>query len=153
MIVDKGWNRIKANLKGLDRQRVEVGVFASQVGAHLVLIAAANHNGTRDKLGRVHIPRRPFILNAYRKRRKTLMGKRGVIASQLNLIYRKTGSSSYLLHALGKYMTEEVQDMIVKTITPHNAPSTIRQKGFDKPLIEDGTLAFEGIGYEVGRGR
>lgn len=151
-IVDRGWKKLKRELYSLNGQCVEVGVFASLVGAQLVLIAAANHEGTR-KNGKVHIPRRPFILNTYRKRKRQFTGANGLLARQFKMVERGQQSASGLLHEIGQYMASEVQEMIHTGPFKANAASTVRQKGFNHPLEETGKLAAEGISYQIGRGQ
>ncbi|OUI90788.1 hypothetical protein [Acetobacter persici] len=49
-------------------------------------------------------------------------------------------STSQALTALGHSMQADITDTIRQTHTPPNAPSTVRHKGFDNPLVETGTL-------------
>lgn len=49
-------------------------------------------------------------------------------------------SASQALTALGHSMQADITDTIRQTHTPPNAPSTVRHKGFDNPLVETGTL-------------
>lgn len=149
-IIDKGWKRIKRSLHYLHGRCVDVGVIASLVGSHLVMIATANHFGTR-RGGKQHIPPRPFLRHAYRKARRGLMGKRSIIARQLNALYRGRSNASTLLHEVGQFYQGKVIDTMQAFSSPANAPSTIRQKGFNDPLIESGKLVSEGIGYTLGR--
>jgi hypothetical protein len=148
-IIDRGWNRIKTNLYWLDGKSVSVGVFASVVGAHLALIAVANHEGTRRN-GKPHIPSRPFLRKAFKKNLRQFRAKRGTIARNMGLIYRGRASGSKLLHELGLFMTTETMEAIQKFTTPHNDPATIARKGFDDPLVDTGRMATEGITYLIG---
>lgn len=148
-IIDCGWNRIKANLYWLHGRSVEVGVFASVVGAHLTMIAVANHEGTR-KNGKVHIPARRFITAAMRKNKAKLRSKRGPIAQGLDQLYRRRMAGREFLHSIGLYMTTEVQDAIMAFTTPANAALTVSIKGFNDPLVHTGKLAAEGISYKLG---
>lgn len=152
VIVDRGWRRIKTNLYWLNNRRVEVGVFASVVGAHLTLIAVANHEGAR-KGGKQVIPPRRFLTSAYRKNRRKLKGKRGTIARSLDGIYRKRTDGKGLLHELGLFMTTESMEAIQNFTTPANKAGTIAKKGFNDPLVHTGKLATEGITYLLGYGK
>ncbi|WP_212376950.1 hypothetical protein [Acetobacter persici] len=49
-------------------------------------------------------------------------------------------STSQALTAVGHSMQADITDTIRQTHTPPNAPSTVRHKGFDNPLVETGTL-------------
>lgn len=49
-------------------------------------------------------------------------------------------STSQALTAVGRSMQADITDTIRQTHTPPNAPSTVRHKGFDNPLVETGTL-------------
>jgi len=45
-----------------------------------------------------------------------------------------------LLTALGKSAVKETKDIIQRGETAHNAPATVKKKGFDHPLFETGLL-------------
>lgn len=44
------------------------------------------------------------------------------------------------LGLLGQSMRDDLENSIAQWSTPPNAPSTIRRKGFDKPLVEKGDM-------------
>lgn len=52
------------------------------------------------------------------------------------------------LNAVGAEMAGELTQAITLFSDPSNAPSTIAKKGFDKPLIDDGTMS-RSISWEV----
>ena len=56
-------------------------------------------------------------------------------------------------HAAGSYLNSQHVKLIQGFISPHNAPSTIKKKGFDKPFIDKGELVSQ-IFYSInGEGR
>ena len=64
-----------------------------------------------------------------------------------------SGGSDTVGHAVGSYINSQHQKYIYGFASPHNAPSTVKQKGFDDPLVDSGALA-ESIFYSInGNGR
>lgn len=56
-------------------------------------------------------------------------------------------------HAAGSFLNNQHVSLIQGFISPHNAPSTIAKKGFDKPFIDKGELITQ-IFYSInGEGR
>jgi hypothetical protein len=41
---------------------------------------------------------------------------------------------------MGTVIKDQIVQSIVSTNSPPNAPSTVRRKGFDKPLIDTGVM-------------
>ena len=147
-IIDTGWKRIKRELNGLNRRTVNSGLLAALVGAHLVMIAVWNHFGTR-KNGKKHIPARPFMKHAWRKAKTKIAGRRGLIVNSLNSIYRGRSNGRAMLKNVGRLMQEYIENAILFLRTPANKASTIRIKGFDKPLVGPEQDLLKGIRYEV----
>ena len=52
------------------------------------------------------------------------------------------------LVSMGQLIKRQIQQSIKDTNSPPNAPSTIRRKGFNKPLIDTGTM-WNSVDYEV----
>jgi hypothetical protein len=71
-----------------------------------------------------------------------------------NILFAKTDSDrerldTVLLTSLGQQMAAEARRIIdAGEQLQHNAPATVRAKGFDQPLYVDGTMA-KNISYEV----
>lgn len=53
------------------------------------------------------------------------------------------------LNILGDVVSEDVSQMISAFAIPANAPSTIRKKGFNDPLVDTG-LMRDSVGWKVG---
>jgi len=88
---------------------------------------------TFNEYGGGHTPPRPFMRNCVKRNRKKW---RNVVQDILpvNLNIKKT------FQTLGEDMVEDLRMEIYRTNTPPNAPSTIKRKGFNKPLIDTGKM-------------
>jgi hypothetical protein len=88
------------------------------------------------------IPPRPFFRNAIRK-----YGPQW--GADMAAIIKANGfDAARVLSLMGMRIKGQIQQSIVDLRTPPNAPSTIRRKGFDKPLIEKGHM-LNSVDYEV----
>lgn len=119
--------------------KVRVGIIRQATyenGESVAQVAYWNECGT------AHIPARPFF-------RQTIAKHKGEWPKQAAAIMRENGGNVPVTLAL---MGEGVKGQIVETIQnfrePPNATSTQRKKGFNKPLIDTGTL-WRSIDYEV----
>ena len=100
-------------------------------GASLVEVAAWNELGTR------HIPSRPFIHDAIEFNNDKITMFAG--ASVRNAI-ENGGSAEEVLNQIGNMAKGLVQEEIRNGMWTPNAPSTIRKKGSDHPLIDTGYM-------------
>ena len=90
----------------------------------------------------VNIPPRPFLRNAIRENSPDW-------ADQIaNLLQSNNYNAKRVLRLMGPEIVGQVQDSIDKLMDPPNAPSTVRKKGFDNPLIESGKMKNT-VSYEV----
>lgn len=126
-------NHIEKITKGLEGPRkVKVGFPAGQADADVVSIAIWNHFGTSRG-----IPPRPFITIAMFK-------NRGEIRTNLRKIAESTVVKgipvSRQLPKLGAYGAGKIQDQIAANTPPPNAPSTVKQKGSSRTLIDSGRM-------------
>lgn len=143
-IVDKGMNRIKAELRLADRSFTKVGFpVGGMVGkgkgrsltklekfsniSEVASIAIFQNFGTRT------IPQREFMGSSFDEN----------LAALTNLTqreYRKItdGSSTTVqsLNRMGLFMVGKTKKKIVALDTPPNAPRTIAQKKSSNPLID-----------------
>lgn len=119
--------------------KVRVGIFESAKYADGLPVAAA---AFWNEYGTAHIPPRPFFRN-------TVAAHKGEWPRQAAAIMQANGGD--VRQAL-KLMGEGVKGQIVETIQdfrePPNATATVKQKGFDKPLIDTGTL-WRSIGSRI----
>ena len=63
-------------------------------------------------------------------------------------ILRQNGDVRQTLALMGEGIKGQIAESIQNLHEPPNAPATIRKKGFDKPLIDTGTL-WRSIGSEM----
>jgi hypothetical protein len=119
--------------KGLQGPRkVKVGFPAGKTDKDVLSIAIWNHFGTSRG-----IPPRPFITIAMFK-------NRGAIRSDLRKIASSTVAKgipvSRQLPKLGAKGAGMIQDQIAANTPPPNAPSTVKQKGSSRTLIDSGRM-------------
>lgn len=115
---------------------IEVGFQADQKAddgkTSLAEIAYHNHFGTVDKNGQVLIPARPFM---------------DALSENTDQLYQFTGqalealsTSREVAEAVGSKAQSIIREAIRNGDWEPNAPSTIKKKGSDKPLIDTGTM-------------
>ena len=117
---------------------VKIGVLAG-TGEHpeatkgqlIAEIAWWNEFGTK------RIPARPFLRPGLRR---NLITYRMILKNGLPKVLRGEWTRKQLLGMLGIAAKGDVQQMIVDVKTPPNAPSTIKKKGRDNPLIWHGIM-------------
>lgn len=145
IVKEKKWFTIRGLLKAAEGSYVEVGVlsdtgaYESGGGVNLADVATFNEYGTS------RIPARPFLQTSFDSN-----------ASQINAFKQKIhqamlagqGNIAKGLEAIGIFFKGVVQKQIAKGGFAANAPSTIKQKGSSKPLIDTGRLR-QSINYKV----
>jgi len=142
--IDMGWNAIVKELKKLDNKSIEVGIF-EDAGEYtkgktpISVAAVANiqeHGATLKRKDKVigSIPPRPFMkpslegvnLQRLMQLQKTLIGQ---LESKTPLSFSK------VLKEVGENQKKLIQWIILRKSSPANKESTVRQKGFNDPLI------------------
>lgn len=141
----------EAAIKRLEELRglsIEVGYQSDQMAedgeTSLAEIAYWNHFGTVDKDGQVMIPARPFM--------DTLDLQQDQLFEFSGQALEALGSSREVAEAIGSKAKSMIQDAIRNGDWAPNAPSTIRKKGSDKPLIDTGTMR-QGVQYVIKEGQ
>ena len=137
--------RFLAELEKMKRLEVRVGYQAGEAtddeGVDMCDIALWNELGTS---GAHPIPARPFL-------RQSVDGNEDKIrahcAQQARAIARG-GTAEEALKKIGIHMKGIVQKTIKEGSFVPNAPSTIRKKGSDKPLIDPGRLR-QSVNYHI----
>ena len=144
-VVKTGGDKLNAFLKGIQKplpfKDIEVGFFSEakyQDGKPVAAIAFFNEFGTKN------IPERPFFRNANEAVKKPAVDlvKKRFNPALNQLITIETAGLVGVLH------TNTVQKSITDLRTPANAPSTIKHKGSDNPLIDTGEMR-RSVTYKV----
>lgn len=131
---------IKRVQKSAADKKVSVGFFESAKypdGTPVAAVAAYNEFGS-DKT-----PARPFMRVAIDKNRDK-WGK--LLSSCLTMT---GGDMEKALGMAAEIIVSQIQDEIRAWRDPPNAASTIKKKGFDKPLVDTGQM-LNAVSYEVG---
>jgi len=125
--------QIPAHQVEVFRRLKKNGEFAR--GGRFVKKAQANIVTTHDVADyTVTIPPRPFFRTMIAKNSPSWGPALGALLVASNF------DSAKALSQIGDEMAGQLQDSIRDFTDPPNAPSTIRKKGFNKPLIDTGTM-------------
>ena len=135
--------RYFAALKKLSDLEVQVGFQGDQTtgdGTSLAEIAAYNELGTST------IPARPFMKQSFENHEEELRAA----CERVNSALAVGQSVEQALNALGVAIKGLVQTEIVDGGFTENAPSTIKKKKSDRPLIDTGTMR-QSVNYAIKR--
>ena len=138
---DLGMKKIFREIRKIDNKSVKAGVLKNAGkepnGTSLVDVAVYNEFGTS------HIPSRPFIRIASDKNKSFWTDESEKIIDDIV----DGGTANF--NSLGKTMVNDIKDVMGDTtLLESNAPSTIRRKGRNEPLIDKGKLKSS-IDFEV----
>lgn len=122
-LLDGGWDKIKGNMLKMAHHSVTVGIHDDPV---LAQIAQWLEFGTK------YIPERPAHRACFEKNKAELKLK---YAEMVKLVLAGKISEAQALQRIGDFYAGKLRDEIQKFEDPHNAASTIAEKGFDDPLI------------------
>jgi len=145
--IDKGWRRIKKELRKLDKSFTKVGL--PQEGAvaspqrkgsgkesfkemsELVIVGASNEFGTK------RIPERSFLRSATDENIRSVENVKDKEYSKL-----LSGTTTYkkALGRVGEFLTGKVKKKIRDLKMPVNAPTTIARKKSANPLVDTGQM-------------
>ena len=122
-------------LKKLEQMEVRIGYQAGETkyedtGADLVEIAAFN------ELGSSTTPPRPFMRQSFENHEPELHA----ICEAANKSITNGGTAEAALQKIGVACKGLVQEEIKNGEFEPNAPSTIKRKGSDRPLIDSGLM-------------
>lgn len=144
-----GGDRLSAILDGMSKRlgartgakAVRVGFLEGSTGAEgkpLPMIAAINEFGAPSR-GQ---PPRPFFRRMIEKHQHEW-------GDQLSrVLVAQDYDATKALGQMGEVIKGELQQSIIDLVEPKLAAATIARKGFDKPLIETGTM-LQRVDYEV----
>lgn len=128
-------------LKKLAELEVVVGYQEGQTyddGASLSEVAAYNEFGSSDT------PARPFMKQSFEKRERELQAA----CNQVNISLSNGDTAQHALNVLGVVAKGMVQEEIGSGDFAPNAPSTVRQKKSDQPLIDTGHMR-QSVNYVI----
>lgn len=130
----RGGDKFKAALKqAVDKAAsgtVRVGIIESQTypnGESVAQVAYWNEYGTAT------IPARPFFRN-------TIAEKQGEWADKAAELLKQSDDTNHALALIGEGVKGDIVETIQNFTEPPNADSTVKRKGFDKPLVDTGDL-------------
>lgn len=146
MAAVKGGEKIAAKIEQIRKKltnakQVRAGFLEGATypdGTSVAMVAAANEFGSTGE-GRFQPPR-PFF-------RQAIDGNKTKWSNGLAKSLMKDDAQTALSKA-GEVITGDVQSSIQSLVSPALAQSTIKAKGFDKPLIDTGHM-LRSIDYEV----
>jgi len=87
-----------------------------------------------NEFGTVRAPARPFFRTTIAKK----SSEWGTILGKAMVYYKADVGKS--LAALGTVMQSDIRSAIVNWSSPPNSPRTVKIKGFNDPLVDDGTM-------------
>lgn len=140
--IDHGLDAMIRNAAKLDGQEVSIGFHGDDYypdGTPVVDVAVYNEYGTRNA------PARPFMATTatrYAAETKAAMAKRG------HAVMQGHETATGAMQALGSEYAEHIRTTIRMGPWVPNAPSTLRQKQGDDPLI-DTKVMIHSIGFRV----
>lgn len=142
-IVDHGFKKLEKQLNKLRKMNVKAGIL-SDAGSHesgktLAEIAAYNEFGT-DR-----IPERPAHRDTFEKTRPKFKTN---LAKSVDMVIEGKATPEQVLNRIGAWYVGQLKKGVIAWDDPPNAPSTIRQKGSDNPLIDTGRTV-NSINYEI----
>lgn len=142
---DKGKERILNIFKEMQNVYITAGIHKDEKpypgGTSVAYIAAILEKGSKSK----NIPPRPFLKNTLKSNK----------AQYYNMLKENTldvmkfgGTLDKGLKEVGSNMANDIQNAIYTKRKPPNAPSTVRQKGKNDPLVDSKRLV-KSIAYKV----
>lgn len=149
--IDKGWNRIMRKLYRIAAKghRVEVGWWEEDDPAAAEKALYNEVAGETGGAGR--IPPRPVLAPLIDERGKEFADQAASWLADQHLLGSK--SVGYVLGRTGRLVVREARKIITNyrtrgTINKDNAPSTIKRKGRNSPLMETGDMR-KALTYKV----
>lgn len=128
-MIDTGYHSFKRRVLDLEKKSLFVGILDHD--SELALIANVLEFGSEDGV----IPERPVHRDTYQKLRHELKSK---YAQVINLVSEGKISPKQAMARIGSWYAGKLRWAIIKYNEVPNAESTIKQKGFDDPLINTG---------------
>ena len=157
-VIDRGWKRIQKEMKEIHGSYVKIGVISGggekrykkhkdvsgkKEGSNVDIarLAAIHEYGLPSK----RIPSRPFIKQSFDKNKRKIKSK---TESLLKNIYQGSKTTKGALDTLGLFHQGNTRKIFTEGSFRANKPSTVKEKGSSRPLIDTGRLR-QSIDYEV----
>ena len=133
-----GGDKLQAALEKIAEQAgkaksVSIGFMAGATypdGTPVAMVAAIQNYGAPA----ANIPPRPFFSNMVKDKSSNWGASLG------NVLQANNYDADIALKAMGQGIGDQLQDSIRETNSPELAASTVKSKGFDKPLIDTGHM-------------
>ncbi len=109
----------------------------------VTVVAAWNEFGTRNKDGSVATPERPFFRNAIEEAKRRLPNLVASLVDPATLQLSEQDAAR-----IGEFVKGLIQESIINLRTPPNAPTTIKLKGSDNPLVDEGVM-LRAVTYKI----
>lgn len=132
----RGGGKLRAHIAGMAKKLsagkvLRVGFLETSKypgGKNVAQVAYWNEYGTKTA------PPRPFF-------RQTIAANSGAWGAELGGLLKATsGNAAASLDRMGERIKGQVTASIVDFASPQNAPSTVKKKGFNKPLTDTGDM-------------
>lgn len=140
-MTDEG-NKLKKMLEELSKLQVSVGFQHGEAteddGTDICDIAAWN------ELGTVNMPARPFLRKSVDENEAKIVAFMKAMKGQI----LEGADAKQILNQIGIFQKDLVQEKITNGDFEPNAPSTIKRKGSDKPLIDTGRMR-QSVNYVI----
>lgn len=143
IIIDRGWNKIKTNIRALQGEGVKVGIRSSAGEHDGVLIV---DYATFNEFGTSRIPARPFMRRTADQSKKFLPP---FVRYLTNNMLNNNLTVPQVMNQLGLFFQSKIRETIrsSKSWAVPNAPYTIKKKKSSTPLIDHGFL-LGAVDYE-----
>ena len=133
--------RHKMNLDQYKEGIVRVGWFAGTQYSNGQPVASVAYYNEYGK----GVPARPFVRPAIHQNQAHLVD---LLRTKYKQALRNNDNTLQVLGQFGMYVKGLIQQQIINTNSPPNAPSTIKRKGKNSPL-RDTTVMLHSIGHQV----
>lgn len=155
LVDNSQWEKMKKNLMKGQHLAAKVGFFDSYYGPEndnlsVAQVAQWQEEGTRGGQGNGSgIPMRPFM-RYYIMKLETDEKLVRELAPFIHQIAIGTMTWTQLYSKLGIELVADLKQVIEKWSIPMNSPSTVKQKGFNDPLIDTKKM-MDSVEYQLGR--
>lgn len=140
---DLGWERILREISEMDGREVTAGLHEEDASAGQEPNEV--QRGVYNEFGTDKAPARSFVRSTHDSKKRDWANK---MTRDFNDLLEGRVDPSQLLENVGSEASQDIRNTAVNMTDPPNAPSTIRKKGFDDPLVETGQMV-NAINYKI----